>query len=469
MGFFRCSVPATPRNRTLLEALDARGHIAFDHFHEDDGQLSFALTSDELEAVREHGLEPVIMEDLEKTAKKRRQERAILGDDDSDDALATGFVDQYLDAQEVAARTAALAAEFPSLCHLSTLPESTEGYDGSNGPLLGPSSVQLLRLTNDPSDRSRPALLLICGTHAREWINPLIAIEFAEQLVRNHDAASADPEIAAITRILEEGEILIVPVMNPDGLNFSIHDSVGWRKNRRSNVGMPGCPGVDLNRNYEVFFGGTGSSGSECSDTYSGPFACSEAENRNVRYLAKTFPNILIAVDSHSQGEKIFRPIATGGKYISSLPVSPEDELIYQQLESAANSAIQAVSGKTYSTGTTSNHAGTSDEYFFFAHRAFAFDFECALAHQPPLNSALVSVQEVTAALRALAIQAIDLDLAASAPARIVQAIDRTGSMAVFGYDDDSQANAKRFLDRITYPTTRRYVRDVLERYRGGI
>jgi hypothetical protein len=446
MGYFTCRAPASKGIRTLLEALDFQGRIAFDHFHEADGQFIFALTSDELEVVCAHGLNPEIVEDLEITAASRRAERASL-DDDSDDILATGFVAQYLDADEVAARITALAESYPMLCHLTTLPELTEGYDGSVGALAGPAAVQLLRLTNDPTDHSRPALLLICGTHAREWVNPLIAIEFAEQLVRNYDPASSVPDVIEITSILQEGEVLIVPVMNPDGLNYSIHDSVGWRKNRRSNPGSPTCPGVDNNRNYEVFFGEVGASGSECSSTYRGPLAFSEPENRNLRFIAENFPNILIAVDSHSQGEKIFRPTATGGTYISILPVSPEDELIYQQLEAAANAAIQSVSGKTYVTGTTSNHAGTSDEYFFFAHRAFAFDFECALEFQPPIDSALVSVQEVTAALRALATKAVNLDVAAAVPARIVQAIDRTGSMAAFGYDDDAQANAKRFLD----------------------
>ena len=187
MGYFSCRAPASKGNRTLLESLDFQGRIAFDHFHEADGQIVFALTSNELKVVRAHGLAPEIVEDLEMAAASRRAERASFGADDSDDNIATGLIDQYLDADEVAARITALTASFPALCHLTTLPEPTEGYDGSVGALAGPTSVQLLRLTNDPSDRARPALLLICGTHAREWINPLIAIEFAEQLARNYD------------------------------------------------------------------------------------------------------------------------------------------------------------------------------------------------------------------------------------------------------------------------------------------
>ncbi len=453
MAFFDCRIAATASHRLLLDALGRDGRVACDHVHDDGRWLRLALTGDELERVREHGVAVEILEDLAATAAAKLAARADRrvprrgGEDDGDDAIATGFVDQYLDAAQVAARITALATEFPSLCVLETLPESTSGYDGGEAALAGPSDVQLLRLSDDPADRSRPALLLICGTHAREWINPLIAIEFAEQLLRNHDPASADPEIVAITRILREGEVLIVPVMNPDGLNFSVHDDPGWRKNRRPNPGAPGCPGVDNNRNFEVYFGGAGSSGSACSDTHRGPSAFSEPENRNIRHIAERFPNILIAVDSHSAGQDLFRPHATGGSFIGSLPVAPEDEAIYQDLETAANAAIQSVSGITYSTGTTSNHAGASDEYLFFAHRVFAFDSECALSFQPPIASALVSVQEVTAALRALALKAVDLDVAAVDPVRIVQAIDRTGSMLAYGYDDEARENAKRFLD----------------------
>ena len=458
MSFYACRVAATAANRLLLRTLDQQARIVFDHVHDDGRWLRFALNARELKVLREHDIAVEIVEDLAKTAAGKLQARATprrptrrsarrSGDDDGDDALSVGFVDQYLDADQVAARISALAASFPALCHLSLLPEATDGYDGAVAALAGPSDVQLLRLTNDPVNRSRPALLLVCGTHAREWINPLIAIEFAEQLVRNHDPASVDPDVIAVTRILQQGEVLIVPVMNPDGLNFSIHDDAGWRKNRRPNAGAPGCPGVDNNRNYDMFFGGAGSSGAPCDGSHRGPSAFSEPENRNIRHIAENFPNILIAVDSHSAGEDLFRPTATGGSFIASLPVSPEDELIYQQLETAANTAIQSVSGKTYSTGTTSNHAGTSDEYLFFAHRVFAFDSECALEFQPPIDSALVSVQEVVAALRALAIKAVDLDVDTAAPVRIVQAIDRTGSMAAFGYDDDARANAKRFVD----------------------
>lgn len=362
--------------------------------------------------------------------------------------IATGFVSGYLDGPGVAAAISALAAAHPALCTLSTLPETTLGYDGSLASAAGPASVQLLRITTTPGSRSKPGLLLIGGTHAREWMNPLIAIEFAAQLLNNHDPASADPEVQAITALVEQLDILIIPVLNPDGLTFSVHDDAGWRKNRRNNGG--GCFGVDNNRNYEVYFGGAGSSGAPCNDTYRGGFAFSEAENRNVRWVLEQFPNVLVGVDAHSYGQQILRPNPAGGSFVGSEPVSASDEAIYAGLETTLRAAIQSVNGNAYSLGTTSNHAGPSDEYMFFAHRVFGFNTECGLGFQPPWAQATPVIAEVTTGLRALAEATRTLTVTTPDPLSVVQCIDRTGSMVAFGYESAARQNAKRFIDLLS-------------------
>lgn len=449
MGYFSCRIKATQGNTCILRDLYAQGAVAFDHYHVADGYYTLELTEQEIVALRQCKVEVQHGKNLTALAQERKRERIVRTQehDDGDDVLATGFVDHYMDAAEVATRIQALAAAFPALCSLTALPYNTTGYDGAHPGIGGSASVQLLRITTTPATASKPGLLLICGTHAREWVNPLIAIEFAEQLLRNYSPGSAESDIMAINRIVEEADIFIVPVMNPDGLNYSFHDNTGWRKNRSPNPSDAACPGVDNNRNYSLYFGEGGSSSAPCSDTYRGSSPFSEQENKNIRYILDQYPNIVIGVDSHSQGQKIFRPTASGGTFIGSLPVSPEDEAIYQELEAAAVAAIQGVSGTLYQTGTTSNHAGASDEYMFFGHRVFGFDFECALAHQPPLADGLVAVQEVTAALRALALKAIDFRTAAAAPISVVQCIDRTGSMVTFGYEASARANARRFVD----------------------
>ena len=162
----------------------------------------------------------------------------------------------------------------------------------------------------------------------------------------------------------------------------------------------------------------------------------------------ETFPNILAAIDCHSSGEKIFRPQPTGGTFISREPVSPDDHAIYLALETAMNAAIAAVTpGKTYATGTTSNHSGTFDEYMFFGHRIFGFELEIGQDFQPPIADALVSVQEAAAAMRALAHETLGLAARFISPATIVHVIDKSSSMIASGYVDATRSNARRMID----------------------
>lgn len=52
-----------------------------------------------------------------------------------------------------------------------------------------------------------------------------------------------------------------------------------WLKRNKPNE-MPNCYGTDPSRNYDMKWGGMGSSKSPCSDFYAGPKAFSEPETR---------------------------------------------------------------------------------------------------------------------------------------------------------------------------------------------
>ena len=69
---------------------------------------------------------------------------------------------------------------------------------------------------------------------------------------------------------------ILVPLVNPDGYEFSRNEDRQWRKNRRKNPGSS-CRGVDLNRNFEKKFG-TASSKNPCKEDFRGPEAFSEPE-----------------------------------------------------------------------------------------------------------------------------------------------------------------------------------------------
>jgi len=439
--FFRCSLPNDAASVAVLQHLQQQGFLCADHTLRKGHREIAVLAQSEITLLEQSGID---VENLGELASGVPSPVASAAD-----AITTGFVSDYLDSPGIDAAYANLHASFPTLTTFTDLPELTTGYDGSIAGLIGPSPVKMLRITTTPAVFSKPGLMIVAGLHAREWAPPLAAIEFASQLLHNYDPASTDPDVIAINALVEGLDILIVGGGNPDGIDYSHHDDAMWRKNRRPNAGAPACPGVDNNRNFSIYWGQGGSSASPCDyQVYHGPSAFSEAENRNLRFVVEQFPNILAAIDCRSAGEKLFRPQPTGGTFIGAEPVPAADDTIYSSLETSMNAAISAISsGKTYLTGTTSNHAGTFDEYMYFGHRIFAFELEIGAEFQPPIADALVSVQEAAAAMRALAKEALNLSARFIIPAAIVQVLDKSGSMISSGYVDSTRSNAQRLID----------------------
>tara|TARA_B110001454_G_scaffold136883_1_gene127202 strand:+ start:2104 stop:4458 length:2355 start_codon:yes stop_codon:yes gene_type:complete len=69
-----------------------------------------------------------------------------------------------------------------------------------------------------------------------------------------------DPSEARITHLVDNREIWIVPLLNPDGYNYDREDPDRlWRKNMRDNTENDrygdACDGVDINRNYPFEWG----------------------------------------------------------------------------------------------------------------------------------------------------------------------------------------------------------------------
>lgn len=80
----------------------------------------------------------------------------------------------------------------------------------------------------------------------------------------------------------------------------------------------------------------------------------------------------------------------------------PEDDDLFRHLEQKMNENIKKVRGLEYETGSTSNHAGTTDEFLFFNHHIFGFDLECGNTFQPPSAEAVLTSLEVAQAALAL-------------------------------------------------------------------
>ncbi len=199
-------------------------------------------------------------------------------------------------------------------------------------------------------------VVLIGGTHAREWISPSVTMHIATYLAETLAVA----ETAFSTKFVDKIGVWVIPDVNPDGYRFSWTNNRYWRKNRRNNGG--GSYGVDLNRNYAKGWGGAGSSSNPSSDTYRGPSAFSEPELTGLRDLSLSLPNVIASIDFHSYGQKILWPWS----YTTS---PPPDASWLNQVGTAMRSEILLHGLLAYQQGQASTTlyvaSGTSKDWFY--------------------------------------------------------------------------------------------------------
>ncbi|MHC4586323.1 MAG: M14 family zinc carboxypeptidase, partial [Planctomycetota bacterium] len=143
---------------------------------------------------------------------------------------------------------------------------------------------------------------------------------------------------AEVKHLVDNCEIWIVPVVNPDGYEFSRTTNRLWRSNRRDNG--DGTFGVNLNRNYDYMWGGAGSSGNTSNTNYRGPSAFSEPESQAVRDLVRTY-DFRILMSYHSFWQSIYYPWGYTWE-------PPPDGPMFRDMTSSMIELIYYTSGATY-------------------------------------------------------------------------------------------------------------------------
>jgi hypothetical protein len=116
-----------------------------------------------------------------------------------------------------------LNSKYSNSTHIFTIGESILGKD-----------IWCIRITNENSHRIKSSCLIDGCIHGNEWESGEACLYLAEFLLINNYKNSS------ISNILNKSVIYIVPLVNPDGRQ----DDKRWNNN-----------GVDLNRNFDVFFG----------------------------------------------------------------------------------------------------------------------------------------------------------------------------------------------------------------------
>lgn len=194
---------------------------------------------------------------------------------------------------EVKAALDELVSQYPDLMRLGSIGMTHQGRD-----------IWSLRISTNPDfSENKPAVLFLGGHHAREHLSVEVPLRFVQWLMSEYKKGNP-----RAVRYVETREIHLIPMVNPDGLEYDIEGGryKTWRKNRR--VNRDGTYGVDLNRNYGYQWGTGGSSNSPNSETYMGPQAFSEPETQAIKLYIETHKNISILLSFHTFSELILYP-----------------------------------------------------------------------------------------------------------------------------------------------------------------
>lgn len=226
-------------------------------------------------------------------------------------------INAYHSYDEVLTNLKDLESKYPNLAKVVNIGKTSEGRD-----------VIALKITKDVQNENlnKPGVVITGCHHAREWISAEVPLYLANNML---SAYESDP---LMKNRIDKSEVWVIPLVNPDGYEFSRKEYPYWRKNRRpvekDPCGKPSnAVGTDLNRNY--YDGNEGHfylyrppSDTPCStwddysatsdnpsrETFRGSVGASEPEIKSLLNLELKRGNIKGIIDYHSYGEMILYP-----------------------------------------------------------------------------------------------------------------------------------------------------------------
>jgi len=217
--------------------------------------------------------------------------------------------------------------------------------------------VYALQLGNKNAEK---AILVIGQHHGEEVIGVNVSLALAEKLLNNYSQEDKQ------SHLLENYQVWIIPTLNPEG--FRIVSSGILRTKRKNNRDTNNnhkldlrTDGVDLNRNYPIFWD-MDSETEINSPYYKGSEPASESEIQAIIALAQQ-ENFALAIFLHSSisgaySEKIY------------LPARSNDSELFQKTQTLATIYAKEVK-KDYLKGTYEVYVGNTSEVgnarnFFF-------------------------------------------------------------------------------------------------------
>ncbi len=259
---------------------------------------------------------------------------------------------------------------YPEITKLETVGVSTR----DSLPIL------TVKISDNPLIKEdEPAILFNGVHHAEEILSCEVCLYLLNDLVSKYGFDST------ITYWINNSEIWIIPILNPEGHNIVMSElDTIWRKNKRDNNSNGffdlDSDGVDLNRNYD-FNWELGGSADPTSEYYRGPYQFSENETNIIKDLAQE-NHFVFDICYHNvrtgQGELVYYPWRWGTQFAIDHPFIKRiaDTLASKIINDAGNGNYVSIYG--YAT------EGNARNWFYGVCGTFAYTIEVSRSCHPP-------------------------------------------------------------------------------------
>lgn len=247
-----------------------------------------------------------------------------------------------------------MASKNSDIASVFSIGKTTEGRD-----------IWCLRINSAAKGNAasnKPGAFFLGNIHAREHLANEVPLLFASWLLDHR----ADAEVK---KYIESLDIFILPMGNPDGVEYDIKDGKYqmFRKNMRTNA--DGSKGVDLNRNFDSWWCEQGSSHSAWSDTYCGTKAFSEPESQALKNFFNAHKNIKTHISYHTYSSTILYPY--GGSDIDVEDARDKNAMVKISAQMAKLTGYQAQKSSDMYLAT-----GDSCDWAYSNGKVLAFTFE---------------------------------------------------------------------------------------------
>jgi len=223
-----------------------------------------------------------------------------------------------------------LESMFP-LASMVNIGRSAEGRD-----ILG---LRLGMSSNKKVGAPRKTILITGGFHAREWISTTTVNYLAWSLISTYGKEGL------VTDLLDHFDVVLIPVVNPDGYDYTWTYDRLWRKTRQV-INFLDCRGIDLDHAFGYEWGS--SKIQPCAENYGGKQAFEAVEAQALSAWAKNEVvqnnvEFLSFLDLHSYSQQVLYPFSF------SCSQDPPNLENLEEVALGIAKAIRQSSGESYS------------------------------------------------------------------------------------------------------------------------